>query len=113
MGNPLSELGLSADGDRIAASVDHALLLEASPSIQEPLARAMSSFAESSRDASKALKVLAVAGAAYLVLSGVAKIVEASKSKSNKASGCDCRCCCCCNKSNACTGAGANGSSDN
>mmetsp|Transcript_12006 Transcript_12006/g.20028 ORF Transcript_12006/g.20028 Transcript_12006/m.20028 type:complete len:113 (-) Transcript_12006:184-522(-) len=112
MGNPLSELGLSADGDRIAASVDHALLLQASPSIQEPLVRAMSSFAESSRDASKALKVLAVAGAAYLVMSGVAKIVEASKSKKAER-GCDCRCCCCNNARSASTGAGANGSSNN
>lgn len=41
----------------------------------------MASIAERSRDASKAVKILAVAGAAFLVLSGVAKIVEASSKR--------------------------------
>ena len=116
MGNPLSELGLSADGDRIAASVDHTLLLQATPQIQEPLARAMASIAESSRDASKAVRILAVAGAAFLVLSGVAKIVEASKRRrgeEGRVCGCHrccrCRCCGACNTSSAGNGASASG----
>ena len=113
MGNPLSELGLSADGDRIAASVDHSLLLQAAPQIQEPLARAMASIAESSRDASKAVKILAVAGAAFLVLSGVAKVVEASNKRKAVSGGCGCHCHCrCCSTCNASsTGAGASAGS--
>ena len=113
MGNPLSELGLSADGDRIAASVDHSLLFQAAPQIQEPLARAMASIAESSRDASKAVKILAVAGAAFLVLSGVAKVVEASSKRKAVLGGCGCHCHChcycrCCSTCSASsTGAGA------
>ena len=118
MGNPLSELGLSADGDRIAASVDHSLLLQATPQIQEPLARAMASIAESSRDASRAVRILAVAGAAFLVLSGVAKIVEASKRRRGEEGRvfgchrcCHCRCCGACNtpSTGTCNGANASG----
>lgn len=79
MGNPLSELGIELGDEKILANIDHELLLKASPSLEEPLRKALLSIAESSRDTSKALRILAFAGAAYLIMSGLARIIEATK----------------------------------
>jgi len=79
MGNPLSDLGL-IDSGRV--QVDHKIL--ASTALDVALCRVLNVLSDATRDTAKAinntLNIVGCAAACYLVLSGLSKIVEASRS---------------------------------
>lgn len=77
MGNPLSELGLSSDEK---LSVEHAIVLSMTKSMEEAVKHVLVSVTKSSKEANRVIKIVGYAAATYLVLSGVAKVIEASKS---------------------------------
>jgi len=79
MGNPLKDLGLS-EGEHM--SVEHALAISLSTSLETQLLRTLNSFTETSRETSKAIKIIGYALATYLVLLGVSKVIEAAKNSS-------------------------------
>ena len=84
MGNPFAELGLAPDDGKL--SIDHAILVNISKSMEDTLRHTLHSITKSSRDASRVMKVVGYAAAAYLVMAGVARIIEASK-KGDSSSG--------------------------
>ena len=77
MGNPLSELGLSSDEK---LSVEHAIVLSMTKSMEEAVKHVLVTVTKSSKEANRVMKIVGYAAATYLVLSGVAKVIEASKS---------------------------------
>ena len=80
MTNPLSEIGLSAgSGDEISARVEHLLTLGAGAGLEEPARRMLLSLSDSSRDATRTVRIVGYAAATYLILCGVARIIEASR----------------------------------
>jgi len=83
MGNPLAELGLSTDDGTL--SVDHAIALSMTKSMEETVIQAIVALTKSSKDANRVMKVVGYAAATYLVLAGVAKVIEASKKGSGSA----------------------------
>ena len=78
MGNPLSELGLVSDDGTL--SVDHAIVLSMSKSMEETLRHTFMTLTKTTKDANRVMKVVGYAAAAYLVMAGIAKIIEASSS---------------------------------
>ncbi len=84
MGNPLAELGLSTDEK---FSVEHAIVLSMTKSMEEAVKHVLVTITKSSKEANRTMKIVGYAVATYLVLSGVAKVIEASnKSKDDKSS---------------------------
>lgn len=83
MGNPLTDYGLSSGSENI--SVQHELLLSI-PSIEAPLINLLASLSKSTKDTNKTIKIVGYSIAFYLVLSGIARIIEAKakESKSDK-----------------------------
>jgi hypothetical protein len=81
MGNPLSELGFTSD-EKI--SVDHAIVLSMTKSLEEAVRVALVTITKSSKEVNKMMKVVGYAAATYLVLSGVARVIEASSSGSKE-----------------------------
>jgi len=77
MGNPFAELGLASDDGTL--SVDHAIVLSMSKSMEEALRHTLITLTKSSKDVNRVMKAVGYAAAAYLLMAGVAKIVEASK----------------------------------
>jgi len=76
MGNPLKDLGLSDGGDHM--HLEHALSISLSSSLMEKqLLQALHSFSETSRETSKAIKIIGYGVAAYLLLLGGSKVIEA------------------------------------
>jgi hypothetical protein len=78
MGNPLSELGLAMD-DKL--SVEHAIILSMTKSMEETVRHTLVAVTKSSKEANKIMKIVGYAAATYLVLSGVAKVIEATSKK--------------------------------
>lgn len=78
MGNPLSELGLVVD-DKL--SIDHAIVLSVTKSVEEALRQTLVAVTKSSREISRLTKVVGYAAATYLVLAGVARVIEASSGR--------------------------------
>lgn len=83
MGNPLSELGLSVDDGVI--SVDQKLVLSMTKPMEEAIRKFICTLSQNSKDATRIMRVISYAAASYLVLAGVAKVIEASK-KGNSSS---------------------------
>jgi len=81
MGNPFAELGLTSDDGTL--SVDHAIVLSMSKSMEEVLRHTLVTLTKSSKDANRVMKAVGYAAAAYLLMAGVAKIIEASKKGSS------------------------------
>lgn len=77
MGNPLSELGLSSDDGSL--TIDHAIALSITKSLETAILQAIDTLTNSSKDMNRMLKVVGYAVASYFVLSGVAKVIEAVK----------------------------------
>jgi hypothetical protein len=77
MGNPFAELGLSSEDGTM--TIDHAIALSMTKSIEAALLQTLTTLTKSSKDMNRVFKVLGYAAASYLVLSGVAKVIEAAK----------------------------------
>lgn len=82
MGNPLAELGLSSDDGTI--SIDHAIVFSVAKSLEEAICKTLVALTKSSKDVNRVMKIVGYAAASYLLMSGVAKIIEASKKDSSK-----------------------------
>jgi protein gp37 len=82
MGNPLSELGLASDDGTL--SVDHAIVLSMSKTMEETLRHTFLTLTKTTKDANRIMKIVGYAAAAYLVMAGVARIIEASSSSSSR-----------------------------
>mmetsp|Transcript_24799 Transcript_24799/g.36387 ORF Transcript_24799/g.36387 Transcript_24799/m.36387 type:complete len:88 (+) Transcript_24799:256-519(+) len=80
-GNSLADLGLSSAE---SLTLKHELLISPSESLARPLCRALTSFSDASHESSKAFKIVAYGVATYLVLMGVARVIEVSKSSSRR-----------------------------
>ena len=80
MGNPLAELGLSTEEGSLA--IDHAIVLtvNAGKTLEDTLLHTLAALTKSSKDANRVMKVVGYAAATYLVLAGVARVIEASRS---------------------------------
>ena len=81
MGNPLSELGLSTDEK---LSVEHAIVISMTTSMEEALRQTLVTVTKSSKDANRVMKVIGYAAATYLILAGVSRVIEASSSSRRK-----------------------------
>lgn len=81
MGNPLSELGISTDEK---LTVEHAIVLQMSKSMEEALRYTLLAVTKSSKEANRTMKIIGYAVASYLVLAGVARVIEASSSSGRK-----------------------------
>jgi len=81
MGNPLRELGLSTDEK---LTVEHAIVLSMTKSLEESVKNALVALTKSSKDANWVMKIVGCAAATYLVLAGVARVIEASSSSGSK-----------------------------
>mmetsp|Transcript_13703 Transcript_13703/g.20599 ORF Transcript_13703/g.20599 Transcript_13703/m.20599 type:complete len:88 (+) Transcript_13703:175-438(+) len=81
MGNPFAELGLASDDG--ALTVDHAIVLSMSKSMEEVIRHTLVALTKTSKDANRVMKAVGYAAAAYLLMAGVAKIIEASKKGSS------------------------------
>ncbi len=77
MGNPWAELGVTGDDGKL--TVEHALLLSGSAAMESTFRETLAVIAKSSRETSKSIKIVGYAAAIYLVMSGVAKIIESYK----------------------------------
>ena len=75
MGNPLSDLGLLDSGN---VQVDHTILV--STALDMALCRALNALSDATKETSKAVNIVGCAAACYLVLLGISRVVEASKS---------------------------------
>lgn len=82
MGNPLAELGLSSDDGTM--SIDHAIVLSVTKSLEEAICKTLVALTKSSKDVNRVMKIVGYAAASYLLMSGVAKIIEASKKDASK-----------------------------
>ncbi|GFH51135.1 predicted protein [Chaetoceros tenuissimus] len=82
MGNPLAELGLASDDGSL--TVDHAIVLSMSKTMEESLRHTLLALSKTSKETSKMLKIVGYAASAYLVMCGVARIIEASKRGSSE-----------------------------
>ncbi len=78
MGNPLTELGLATD-DKL--SVEHAIVLSMTKGMEEAVKHTLVTITKSSKEANKVMKIVGYAAATYLVLAGVARVIEASTSR--------------------------------
>mmetsp|Transcript_15846 Transcript_15846/g.22566 ORF Transcript_15846/g.22566 Transcript_15846/m.22566 type:complete len:101 (-) Transcript_15846:316-618(-) len=85
MVNPLAELGLSEENGKI--EIEHAILISATSAVEQAFRQALVSLTNSSRETSRVMKLVGYAAATYLVLSGVARVIEASSSKSGNEEG--------------------------
>ena len=77
MGNPLSELGLATDEK---LSVEHAIVLSMTKGMEEAVRQTLVTVTKSSKEANRVMKIVGYAAATYLVLAGVARVIEASSS---------------------------------
>ena len=77
MGNPLSELGLATDEK---LSVEHAIVLSMTKSMEEAVRQTLVTVTKSSKEVNRMMKIVGYAAATYLVLAGVARVIEASSS---------------------------------
>jgi len=73
----MSELGLTGD-DGGPLSIDHKLLLTLTQSCEDSLRRALDSITKGSKEVNRVLTIVGYAAAAYLVMAGVARMIEAS-----------------------------------
>mmetsp|Transcript_10430 Transcript_10430/g.13195 ORF Transcript_10430/g.13195 Transcript_10430/m.13195 type:complete len:93 (+) Transcript_10430:82-360(+) len=82
MGNPLAELGLAVDEK---LSVEHALtqpiVLSMTKSMEEAVKHTLVTITKSSKEINRVIKIVGYAAATYLVLAGVARVIEASTSR--------------------------------
>lgn len=81
---PLSELGL---GDQ-KIQVEHTIILATTAALEKPIKKILAACGSSSERTMKTVEVIGFGIAAYLVLAGVAKVIEAvgnqrSSSRSN------------------------------
>lgn len=77
MGNPLSELGLVGDEGKM--SIDHAIVISTTKALEGALLQAVMTLNKSTKDANKMMKILGYAASTYIVLLGVARVIEASR----------------------------------
>mmetsp|Transcript_15845 Transcript_15845/g.22565 ORF Transcript_15845/g.22565 Transcript_15845/m.22565 type:complete len:100 (-) Transcript_15845:316-615(-) len=82
MVNPLAELGLSEENGKI--EIEHAILISATSAVEQAFRQALVSLTNSSRETSRVMKLVGYAAATYLVLSGVARVIEASSKSGNE-----------------------------
>mmetsp|Transcript_6019 Transcript_6019/g.11410 ORF Transcript_6019/g.11410 Transcript_6019/m.11410 type:complete len:92 (-) Transcript_6019:2337-2612(-) len=82
MGNPLSDLGLASEDGTL--SVDHAIVLSMSKTMEETLRHTFTTLTKTTKDVNRIMKIVGYATAAYLVMAGVARIIEASSSSSSR-----------------------------
>jgi len=75
----LSDLGMASSGEKI--TIEHVLILSTSSVWEESIRRAMLSWGNSSRETLGILKVVGYGLTAYLVLSGIAKVIDSAKAK--------------------------------
>ena len=75
----LSDLGMASSGEKI--TIEHVLILSTSSVWEESIRRAMLSWGNSSRETLGILKVVGYGLTAYLVLSGIAKVIDTAKAK--------------------------------
>jgi hypothetical protein len=69
---PLDDYGVS---DKV--TVEHLLVI----SLSEPLRQAIGAWGKSSKGTAKSLEILGYAAAAYLVLTGVSRVIDSMRSK--------------------------------
>ena len=75
------ELGLS---DESKINLEHKILLTAASSLATPLADTLRVISQTSRDASKTFKIVGYAAASYLIMAGIARIIESLSISSSK-----------------------------
>jgi hypothetical protein len=75
----LSDFGMASTGERI--TVEHVLILSTSSVWEEAILRAATTWGTSSRETLGILKVVGYGFAAYLVLSGIAKVIDSATTK--------------------------------
>ena len=76
MGNPFAELGLSSEDGTM--TIDHAIALSMTKSIEAALLQTLTTLTKSSKDMNRVFKVLGYAAASYLFFSGVTKRLRRS-----------------------------------
>ena len=75
----LSDFGMASSGEKI--TIEHVLILSTSSVWEEVIRRAVLNWGTSSRETLGIFKVVGYGFAAYLVLSGIAKVIDSTKTK--------------------------------
>ena len=75
----LSDFGMASSGEKI--TVEHVLILSTSSVWEEAIRRAVTTWGTSSRETLGIFKVVGYGFAAYLVLSGIAKVIDSATTK--------------------------------
>lgn len=81
MGNPLAELGLGSEDGKM--NIEHGIMISTTKVLEGALLQTLVSLNKTSKDASKVMKVVGYATATYIVLIGVARVIEASRKRSS------------------------------
>lgn len=81
MGNPLAELGLGSEDGKM--NIEHGIMISTTKVLEGALLQTLVNFNKTSKDANKVMKVVGYASAMYLVLIGVARVIEASKTRNS------------------------------
>jgi hypothetical protein len=81
MGNPLAELGIGGEDGKM--NIEHGIMISTTKVLEGALLQTLVNLNKTSKDVNKVMKVVGYATATYLVLIGVARVIEASKKRSS------------------------------